>query len=75
MTILRYSHLKKFPMHMWEHSACLSRFKIISVDHKRAESVIGVCFTTSDEKEVLELHAWIFCVATKVNCQRLLESC
>ena len=44
--------VEKFPMHVWKHSARLSRFTIISLEHKPAASGIVVLFTKSDEKEI-----------------------
>ena len=46
---------------MREDSARLYRFRIVSLDRKRASSGIMVPFTKSDEKEVLSYKAT--CVA------------
>ena len=70
VNIRKYFNLKIFPMHMQEHSVLLYKFRIISLDCKRTASGIMVRFTKSGEKE---LHAWLSCVATKIDWQRPLK--
>ena len=81
ITIRKYFQLKEFPMHMRQHSARLYRFRIISLDHKRPASRIVVCFTKSNEKEVLSSATcmaimcsyrtrWVTAVGELLKCSR-----
>ena len=55
---------------MREHSVHLYRFRIISLDRKRAASGIVVRFTKSDEKVCSYKNRWAAAVSELLKCSR-----